>query len=120
MGSIEEHQVSWDASVWSEDPVGEADDGVEIKVFEQFLLDSGADAVAEERAVWDDDRSAARFRRTFKFAHDELQEEQRGFGGLFVLREVTKDATFFLAAEGRVGHDDINPVFVADFAQRKP
>src|SRR5262245_37203269 len=34
MRSVEEHEIGRDARVWSEDAVGEANDGVEIEVFE--------------------------------------------------------------------------------------
>ena len=54
-----------------------------------------------------------------ELAHDELEEEQSGFGGLLVFGEVAEDAALFFAAEGRVGHDDIDAVSVADLAERK-
>ena len=54
-----------------------------------------------------------------ELAHDQLKKQQRGFGGLFVFGKVAEDAALFFAAEGRVGHDDIDPVFVADLPQRK-
>jgi hypothetical protein len=38
---------------------------------------------------------------------------------LLVFGEVAEDAALFFAAEGRVGHDDIDPIFVADLPQRK-
>ena len=50
-------------------------------------------------------------------AHDELEEEQRGFGGLFVFGEIAVNAALFFAAEGRVGEDHIHAVFVADFGE---
>ena len=92
---------------------------MEIEVFEQFFFDAGADAVAEERAVGHDDGGSAGFGRALELAHDELEEEQRGFGGLFVFGKVAEDAALFFAAEGRVGHDDIDAVSVADFSQRE-
>ena len=55
MRAVEEHEIRRDAGVRSEDAVGKADDGVEIEVFEQFFFDAGADAVAEECAVGNDD-----------------------------------------------------------------
>ena len=58
-------------------------------------------------------------RRASELAHDELKEEQRGFGGLLVFGKVAEDAALFLAAEGRVGEDDVDAVFVADLAQRE-
>ncbi len=51
--TVEEEKIRRDTRVGSEDTVGQADDGVKIKVFEQFFFDAGADAVAEERAVGD-------------------------------------------------------------------
>ena len=92
---------------------------MEIEVFEQFLFDAGADAVAEECAVRDDDSGSTGFGRTLELAHDQLKKEQRGFGSLFVFGEVAEDTALFFAAERRVGHDDIDPVFIADFSQRK-
>ena len=38
---------------------------------------------------------------------------------MFIFGEVAQDSPLFFAAEGRVGHDDIDPVFVADLAERK-
>ena len=53
----------------------------------------------------------------FQLAHDELKEEQGGFGGLLVFGEVALDALFLLAAEGRVGEDDVHAVLFADLGQ---
>ena len=92
---------------------------MQIEVLEQFFFDAGANAVAEERAVGHDDRGPARLRRAFELAHDELEEEQSSFGSLFIFGKVAEDASLFFAAERRVGHDDIDPVFVADFSQRE-
>ena len=49
--------------------------------------------------------------------HDELEEEQRGFGGLFVFGEIALDAFLLLAAEGRVGEDDVHAVALADVGE---
>src|SRR5262249_33735814 len=119
MGPVEEHEIRRNAGVWSEDPVGEADDGVKIKIFEQFFFDASADAVAEKGTVGHDDGGPARFRRPLELSHNKLKEKQSGFGGLLVFGKIAKDTALFLAAEGRVGHDDIDPVFVADLSQRK-
>ncbi len=54
---------------------------------------------------------------TLELAHDELKKQQRGFGGLFVFGEIAEDAALFFAAERRIGQDDIDAVFVADFSQ---
>jgi hypothetical protein len=54
-----------------------------------------------------------------QLAHDVLQEEQRGFRRLHVGREVGLDADLFLAAEGRVGEDDVHPLAVADLVDRR-
>jgi hypothetical protein len=39
-------------------------------------------------------------RHTPQLPHDQLQKEQRGFGGLFVFGEIALDALLLLAAEG--------------------
>ena len=57
-GAVEEKEVRGDAGVGREDAVREADDGVEIERAEQFVLDARADAIAEERAIRDDDGGA--------------------------------------------------------------
>ena len=49
--------------------------------------------------------------------HDELQEQQRGFGGLLVFGEIALDAFLLLAAEGRVGEDHIHAVALADVGE---
>ena len=46
--------------------------------------------------------------RALELAHDELQEEQGGFGGLLVRREVVEDAALFLSAKGGIGEDHID------------
>ena len=119
MRAVEEKQIRRNARVRSEDTVGQADDRVKIEVFEQFFFDSRADAVAEERAVGHDDRGSARFRLALELAHDELEKQQCGFGGLLVFGKIAEDAALFFAAEGRVGHDDIDAVSVTDLAQRE-
>ena len=59
-GAVEEKDVRGDAGVGREDAVGQAHDGVEIEILEQFFLDASADAIAEECAVWHDDGGACR------------------------------------------------------------
>ena len=61
-------------------------------------------------------RRSQLLRRALELAHDQLEKEQRGFGGLLVFGKVAEDAALFFAAEGRVGHDDIDSVSVADFS----
>jgi hypothetical protein len=50
-------------------------------------------------------------------AHDELEEEQRGFRSLLVLGKVALDALLLLAAEGRVGEDHVHPVLLPDLGE---
>ena len=45
--------------VGREDAVRQADDGVQVELLEQLLLDPGADAIAEQRAVGNDDGGPA-------------------------------------------------------------
>src|SRR3989338_2592216 len=87
-GAVEEEKVGGDAGVRCEDAVGEADDGVEVELLQQFFLNARADAVAEECAVGNDDTGSARLRVTPEFAHNELEKEQGGFSRLFVFGKV--------------------------------
>ena len=59
-GAVEEHKIGRNAGVRGKDAVGQADYGVEIEVLQQFFLNAGADAIAEQGAVGHDyPRSAA-------------------------------------------------------------
>ena len=49
--------------------------------------------------------------------HDELQKKQRGFGGLFVFGKIALDAALFLAAEGRIGKNEVHAVALANVGQ---
>lgn len=113
----EEEQVGGDGGVGGEDAVRQADDGVQGEFLEQLLLDARGDAIGKEGAVGDDDGGPARFGRAAKLAHDELQEQERGFGGTHVLGEVVLDAGFFFATEGWIGEYNIHTVARADVAQ---
>ena len=94
---------------------------MEVELLDELLLDPGADAVAEEGPVGDDNGGAGgpshRCSLVAQLAHDELQEEERRLGGLLVIGEVPLDALFLLAAEGRVCHDHVHPVLLADLGQ---
>jgi len=85
-------------------PRWEPDDGVEVEVLEKLSLDPGTDAVAEEDAVRDDHAAPPAFQAahgTAELAHDELEKQEGGLGGLLVLREVRENPPLFLAAERR-------------------
>jgi len=90
VGSVEEHEVRRDARVWSEDTVGETDDGMKIESLSSSSFDAGADPVAKECTVGHNDGSPARFGRALEFTHDELEEKKRGFGGLLVFGKLPK------------------------------
>ena len=119
-GAVEEEDVGRDCSVGGEDAVGQADDGMQIEFGEQVFFNAGGDAIAEERAVGDDDGGASGLvltDGTAQAAHDELEEEQSRLAGAAVGGEVVLDAWLLLAAEGRIGEDDVYAVAVADLAE---
>ena len=113
--AVEEQQVGGDAGVGGKDAIGQAHDGMQVEITQQLLLDAGRDAVAEERAVGHDHTAAP---AGFERAHDELHEEQGGLAGTRGFGEVQLDAGFLLAAEGRVGDDDLEAVLFADLVER--
>jgi hypothetical protein len=86
---------------------------VQVELFEQVGLDPRRDPIAEQRAVRNDDSSAPT-PGALQPAHDQLQEQQRRLGRAPILGEVVEDARFLLAAEWRVGQDDIDPLILAN------
>lgn len=115
--TVEEEEVGGDAGIGGEDPVGEADDGVEVELLEELLLNPGADAVAEQGAIGDDHPGPPRLRLPLELAHDELEEEKRRFRSLHFGREVVEDTLLLLAPEWRVGEDHIHPLLIADLIE---
>ena len=67
-----------------------------------------------------DDNSRSTAPCTFQSAHDQLKEQKRSFRCTAIVGEVVEDARLFLAAKGRVGQDDIDPLILADFSKTKP
>ena len=125
--AVEEQEIGWDAGVGREDTVGQSHNRMEIEILQQFFLDAGADAVAEEGAVGNDDRCSAASRvlrfeiahfrigaGAAELAHNELEKEQRGFRGLLVFRKVGEDAALFFSAEGRIRQNNIHAISIAD------
>lgn len=115
-GAVEEKQVGGDAGVGGEDAVGQAHDSVQVELFQQFLFDAGAHAVAEEGAIGHDDGGASGRGRAFELAHDELQEEQGGFGALLIRREVVEDAALLFSAKRRIGENDVDALAISYLA----
>ena len=106
----EEENVCLDAGVGREDAVGQADDGVEVALSEERFFEAGLHAFAEEEAIGQDHSCTT---VVFQQFDDERHEEVGGLAGAEVGGEVVFDAVFFGAAEGRVGDDDVDAVFVA-------
>ena len=72
-----------------EDAVGQADDGVEVALLQQVLLEPRLHAFAEQRAVGQHHGGAA---AGLEQADDEGEEEVGRLAGLEVLGEVALDA----------------------------
>src|SRR5437763_529319 len=53
------------------------------------------------------------------FPHDQLKEKKGGLSRLLILWEVGQNSLFFLAPEGRIGHNDAYPILIADLPQSK-
>ena len=93
-----------------EDAVGQPDDGVEVALLHQMLLEPRLHALAEERAVGQHHGGAA---AGLQQADDQGEEQVGRLARLEVLREVALDAVFLAAAEGRIGEDDVDAVGLA-------
>ncbi len=55
--------------------------------------------------------------KTVQLAHDELQKQHCGFCGLPVFGEIPLYAFFFLAAERRIGDDDMDALLFTDLGE---
>src|SRR5690606_32111006 len=81
---VKEQEVRRDLGVGSEDALGKADDGVQVALVHQLLLDLCSDALAEEGAVREDDGAAA---VRLEFPDDLVKEQPGRLAGLVPLRE---------------------------------
>lgn len=76
---LEEEEVRLDAGIGRENAVREPDDGVEVALRQEYLLDPGLDAFAKEGAVREDDGCPA---SVFEEMHDQDEEEIGSLPGL--------------------------------------
>ena len=106
--AVEEEDVGGDGGVGGEDAGGQTDDGVEIEVVEEALLEGALDGVvAKEEAIGEDDGGAA---AGLEAVEDEGDEEVGGLGAGEVLGEVGFDGGGLGAAVGGIHEDDIELV----------
>src|SRR3546814_3793645 len=98
MAFFEEQKVRLDSGIRIEDAVRQADDGVQVALRHQLLLDARLDAFAKECAIRQDDSGAAAF---FQKLDNQHQEEVRCLTRLERLRPILFDAVFLHATEGR-------------------
>ena len=95
-GTVEEENVRGDGGIGREDTAGHADDGMEIELREELLLDVELGVVgAEEEAVRKDHRGAAAL---LQAVHDDGHEEVGGLGAGQIRREVILDLGLFASA----------------------
>jgi hypothetical protein len=106
---IEEENDGFDSGAL-EDAAGIVENRVEIAAFEKQLAqaDGGVVGVGEE-CIFDDDAAAA---AGFENLDEVLEEEKSGFAGFDV--EVLLDFLALATAEGRIGQDYLEAVFVLD------
>ena len=107
---LEEEQIGADRRVRLEHAVRKANDRVEVALLHQLLLESRLHAFAEERAVGKDHCGPAAW---LQQPDDQREEEVGCLPRLEVRREVGLDPGLFLAAERRIGEDDVDPILLA-------
>src|SRR3546814_3888730 len=96
MAFFEEQKVRLDSGIRIEDAVRQADDGVQVALRHQLLLDARLDAFAKECAIRQDDSGAAAF---FQKLDNQHQEEVRCLTRLERLRHILFDAVFLHRSE---------------------
>ena len=113
---LEEKDVGSDPGVGAEDPLGQAHEGVQAELFQQFALQCGLGALAEEKAVGQNHGCLAGV--VFQKVHDQRHEEVGGLAGLVLAREVVLDTVLLHAAKGRVGDDKVHSISGAIILER--
>ena len=73
-------------------------------------------AVAEKDSMRHDDAGTSES-TAFEAPHDELQKQQRSFGGPAIIRKIRENTGFFLTAERWIRQDDFDPISLADLRQ---
>ena len=111
----EEQKIGTDASVGIEDAIGQADDGVEVALAEQGLLDPRFDAFAEKGAIGQDQSGPA---AGLEDSHQQYQEEIGGLPGAVLGRKIALNAVLLHAAEGGIGDNHIHPFLAFPVKQR--
>ncbi len=107
---LKEQQIRPDAGVGFEHAVGQTDDCMEVALLQEMFLKPGLHPFAEQRAVRQHHSgTAARLEQ----AHDQREKEICRLACLKVLGKVAFDPVFFLAAEGRIGEDDVHAIGLA-------
>src|SRR3546814_6797919 len=76
MAFFEEQKVRLDSGIRIEDAVRQADDGVQVALRHQLLLDARLDAFAKECAIRQDDSGAAAFFQKLDNQHQEERSEE--------------------------------------------
>src|SRR5699024_2187028 len=122
-GADQEGQVGRGGGIGGEDALRQAHDRMQVEALPPLFFDTCGNATGEQgRVAHYRAGPATRFRsltRPLEPAHDQLQEEQRGFRSLHVIGEIATNTSLLLAAEGRIGEDQADAVPIADLAQRK-
>ena len=92
---------------------------MQVEALQKVGLDPRGDAVAEQGAVGDDDGGPAPT-AALEPSHDDLEKQERRLRRSPVVGKVVEDPCLFLAAEGRIGEDDVDPPVLADLGQAMP
>src|SRR3546814_19158533 len=96
--------------------MGQANDGVQVALREQMLLEPGLHAFAEQGSVREHHR---RNTTRAKQADEQREEQVSRLTGAQMGGEVALDPVLFLAATGRIGEDDIDATLLLPAEDRK-
>ena len=103
---VKEQQVGFDRGVRGKHTFRQADDGVQVALAQQQLLELGLEAVAEHKAIRQYHGGAAIFFQ--QFFDDQRHEHVGGFPGFKIAGKIGTDAILLIAAERRIGNQAID------------
>ena len=106
---FKKQDIGGNTGVRGKHALGQAHNGVQIEILQQFFFQGGLDPFAKQKTIRQDHGSAACI--GFEQVHDQGHEQISRFAGLVTGQKVFLNAIFFHAPKGRVGDNNIHPVF---------
>ena len=106
---FKEKQISSDAGIRLKDAIGEANDGMQVTLPHQMLLQASLHTFTKENSIWQHNCSTT---ISFQQTNDQRQEQICSFFGSKLLGEVGFNAILHARTKRRIGQNDICTIHI--------